>query len=146
MLRAFSEDSLYIKSFWIEGLGYRNIDNDRGKNCQFLAKSENWANLCTCCSYRLIINDECLVYIHSLDFSLNTHITKIVQFHISKILSATGHISPFVVLPLCKSLEDVNISKFYNVYLGVLMSLSVFNNRISRLCITKVHQFGQFTV
>ena len=32
----------------------------------------------------LIMNDECLVYIHSLDFPLNTHITKIVQFHIHK--------------------------------------------------------------
>ena len=34
--------------------------------------------LCT-----LIMNIECLVYIHSLDFPLSIHITKIAQFHIS---------------------------------------------------------------
>ena len=41
--RAFSEDSLYIKTFWIEGWGYRNIDNDSDvQKCQFSAKSEKW--------------------------------------------------------------------------------------------------------
>ena len=50
---------------------------------QFLANLENWTNVYVCCSCKLIINYECLVYIHSLVFPLNTHITKIVQFHTS---------------------------------------------------------------
>ena len=50
---------------------------------QFLANLENWTNVYVCCSCKLIINYECLVYIHSLVFPLNTHITKIEQFHTS---------------------------------------------------------------
>ena len=52
------------------------------QKCQFLAKSENWTNVFVGCSCKLISNDESLAYIHSLGVLLNTHITKIVQFHI----------------------------------------------------------------
>ena len=51
------------------------------QTCRFLAKSENWTNVYACCSCKFIISDECLVYMNSLDFPLNTLITKIVQFH-----------------------------------------------------------------
>ena len=67
---------------------------------------ERWTNMYIyiyiyiCCSCKWIFTDECLVYIHSLDSLLYTHITKIVWFHISQIWSATGPISPFMVLPL----------------------------------------------
>ena len=48
MFKAFSYDSLYIKSFWIKELGYRNIDNDRigVQRWQFLAKSEKNNFIC----------------------------------------------------------------------------------------------------
>ena len=32
--------------------------------------SENWTNVYVYCSFKLIINNECLVYIHSLHFAL----------------------------------------------------------------------------
>ena len=50
---------------------------------QFLAISEYWTNVYACCSFKLIINNECLVYIHSLDFVLIIYVTKIRQFHVS---------------------------------------------------------------
>ena len=63
--------------------------------CQFLAISEDWTNVYTCCLFKLIINNEWLVYIHSLDFALIIYVTKITQFW-----HGTGPISPFVVLAL----------------------------------------------
>ena len=54
--------------------------------CQFLlnlAKSENWTNAYAYWLNKLIVNNECLAYIHSLDFPLIIHIIKILQFHIS---------------------------------------------------------------
>ena len=39
--------------------------------CQFLVKSENWTKICACCSCKVIINDEFLVYIHSLAYNKN---------------------------------------------------------------------------
>ena len=42
--RAFSEDSLYIKTFWIEGWGIEILTMIDVQKCQFLAKSENWTN------------------------------------------------------------------------------------------------------
>ena len=52
------------------------------QKCQFLGKSENWTNAYAYCSCKLIFYNECLVYIHSLDFPLIIHITEIVGFHI----------------------------------------------------------------
>ena len=79
---------------------------------QFSAKSGSWTNVHACCSSKLIINNKCLVYKHSLDFPLNIHITKIVQVHIS-LRSATGPISPFVVLALCYRTWKVFLKLFY---------------------------------
>ena len=53
------------------------------QKCQFSAISENWTNVYACCSCKSIINYECLVYIHSLDFPLIIYARKIRQFHIS---------------------------------------------------------------
>ena len=55
------------------------------QKCQFLAISEYWKIVYACCSFKLIINNECLVYIHSLDFALRLiiYVTKIRQFHVS---------------------------------------------------------------
>ena len=50
---------------------------------QFLAKSENWKNAYAYCSSKSIDNNECLVYIHSMNFPLIIHVRKIIQFHIS---------------------------------------------------------------
>ena len=47
------------------------------------AISEKWTNVYACCSSELIINNECLVYIHSLDTPIITYVIKIGQFHIS---------------------------------------------------------------
>ena len=70
------------KLFGSRGEGIEILTIINVQKCQFLAKSRNWTNVYVCCSCKLILNDERLVYIHSLDFLLNTHITKIVQFHI----------------------------------------------------------------
>ena len=70
------------------------------QKCQFLAILEDWTNVYACCSYKLIINNECLVYIHRLDFALITHVTKIRQFHVSQSCHGTGPISPLVVVAL----------------------------------------------
>ena len=40
------------------------------QKCHFLAISEDCTNVYAFCSFKLIINNECLVYIHSLDFAL----------------------------------------------------------------------------
>ena len=56
------------------------------QKCKFLlnlAKSENWTNAYAYCLNKLIVNNECLAYIHSLDLPLIIHIIKILQFHIS---------------------------------------------------------------
>ena len=70
------------------------------QKCQFLAISGDWTNVYACCSFKLIINNECLVYFHSLDFALIIYVTKIRQFHVSQLWHGTGPISPFVVLAL----------------------------------------------
>ena len=64
---------------------------------QFLAKSEDWANVYACCSFKLIIYNECLVYIHSLDFALIIYVTKSRKILVSQFWHGTGPISPFVV-------------------------------------------------
>ena len=53
------------------------------QKCQFLAISENLTNAYAYRSSKLIVYNECLVYVHSLDFPLIILITKIVRFHIS---------------------------------------------------------------
>ena len=70
------------------------------QKCQFLAISEDWTNVYACCSFKLIINNECLVYIYSLNFALSIYVTKIRKFHISQFWHGIGPISPFVVLAL----------------------------------------------
>ena len=70
------------------------------QKCQFLAISEDWTNVYACCLFKLYINNECLVYIHSLDFALIIYVTKIRQFHVSQFWHEPGPISPFVVLAL----------------------------------------------
>ena len=47
------------------------------KKCQILAISEGWTNVYAWCSYKWIIDNECMVYIHSLDFALIIYVTKI---------------------------------------------------------------------
>ena len=49
-----------------------------------------------------------MVYIHSLDFPLIIYVTKNGQFHISLFWSATGSISPLVVLALWNALVYVH--------------------------------------
>ena len=70
------------------------------QKCHFLAISENWSYVYACCSFNSIIYNNFSVYIHSLDFPLIIYVTKIGQFHVSQFWSATGPISPFVVLAL----------------------------------------------
>ena len=38
------------------------------ENGQLIVKSENWTNAYVYCSSKLIVQNECLVYVHSLDF------------------------------------------------------------------------------
>ena len=72
------------------------------QKCQFLAISEDWTNVYVSYSFKLIINNECLANIHSLDFALIIYVIKIRQFYVSQFWHATGPISPFVVLALYK--------------------------------------------
>ena len=83
--RAFKDESSYIKSFWIEGWGNRNIDDDKYAKMPIFSYLEDKTNVYACCSFKLIINNECLVYIHSSDFALIIYGTKITgrQFHVS---------------------------------------------------------------
>mgnify|MGYP003684570481 CR=1 FL=1 len=53
------------------------------QKCQVLAISEDLTNMYACCSFKLIIDNECLVFIHSLGFALIIYVTKIRQFHVS---------------------------------------------------------------
>ena len=64
------------------------------QKCQFLAVSEDWTNVYACCSFKLIIINECLVYIYII------YVTKIRKFHVSQFWHWTGPISPFMVLAL----------------------------------------------
>ena len=69
--------------FWSRGGVIEILTMIGVQKCQFLAKSENWTNSSAYCSSKLNVNNECLVYIHSLDFNLIINITKIIQFNIS---------------------------------------------------------------
>ena len=91
-----------MKSFWIEGWGNRNIDDHKCAKMPIFSYviSEDWTNVYACCSFKLIINNECLVYIHSLEFALIIYVTNIRQFHVSQFWHGTGPILPFVVLAL----------------------------------------------
>ena len=72
------------------------------QKCHFLAISEDWTNMYACCSFKIIINNEYLVCIHSLDFVLIIHVSKIIQIQYLQIWHGTGPILPFVVLALYK--------------------------------------------
>ena len=78
------------------------------QKCQVLAISEGWTNVHACCSFKLIIDNECLVFIHSLGFALIIYATKIRQFYVSQFWHGTGPISPFVVLALIENKNDRN--------------------------------------
>ena len=88
--RSFSDDSSFVKSFWIEGWGNRKIDDDKCAKMQFLTISENWTNIYACCSFNSIIYNDCSVYIDSLDFPLIIYVTKIKQFHVSQFWHGTA--------------------------------------------------------
>ena len=45
------------------------------QKCKILAISQDWTNAYACCSFKLINNNEGLVYIHSLDFDLIIYVT-----------------------------------------------------------------------
>ena len=84
------------------------------QKCQFLAISEDWTNVYACFSFKLIVKNECLVSIHSLDFALLIYVTKIRKFHVSQFWNGTGTISLFVVLALCPLfLEKMKMWKVY---------------------------------
>ena len=65
-----------------------------------------------CCSSKLIINNECLVYIyiHSLDFLLIFILKKIVHCHISKLWTATGPNLSFMVLASSNLFEQGSLT------------------------------------
>ena len=87
------------------------------QKCQFLAISEDWTNVYAYCSFKLISNNECLVYIHSSDFDLIIYVTKIRQFHVSQFWLGTGPISLFVVLALWyQNYHYWNFSAVYKCY------------------------------
>ena len=52
----------------IEGWGVEILIMIGVQKCQFLAKPENSTNAYAYCSSKLIVNNECLVYVYSLDF------------------------------------------------------------------------------
>ena len=83
---------------------------------QFLATSEDWTNVDACCSLKLIIINECFVYIHSLDFARIIYVTKIRQLHVSQIWHGTGQISPFMVLALCCLLGGFTMLHISGIY------------------------------
>ena len=56
--------------FWSRVGGIEILTMIGVQKCQFLVKSESLTNAYACCSCKWIINNECLVYIHSLDFPL----------------------------------------------------------------------------
>ena len=100
--RAFWDYFLYIKSFWTEWWGNRNIDNDKYAkipifNYRYIIKLNK---LFACFSCKLIIKNECSVYIHSLDFPLIIYVTTNWMIPHFIFWSATGPISLFVVLAL----------------------------------------------
>ena len=88
------------KVFGSRGGGTEILPMISVQKCQFLAKSEDWTNVYAFCSFKFIINNECLVNIHSLDFALIIYATKIIQFHVSQFWHGSGSVSPFVVLAL----------------------------------------------
>ena len=86
------------------------------QKCQFLAISEDLTNVYACCSFKLIINNECLIYIHSSDLDLIIYLTKIRQFHVSQFWLGTGPSSPFVVLALWLNIVPVCLLKGFLKY------------------------------
>ena len=93
------------------------------QKCHFLAISENWSYVYACCSFNSIIYNNFSVYIHSLDFPLIIYATKIGKFHVSQFWSATGPISPFVVLALWLKLAQRFWRRFLN-FVNVFPKLS----------------------
>ena len=89
-----------MKIFWIEGGATEILTMISVQKCQFSAISEDWTNVYACCSLKIIINNECLVCIHSLDFALIIYVSKIIQFHVLQFWQGTGPILPLMVLAL----------------------------------------------
>ena len=99
-IRAFSDESSYIKSFWIEGWGNRNIDNDMcAKMLIFIYIRK--LNNCVCMPFIQINYQQWMFDIYS-QFRLcsNFFVTKNRQFHVSQSWHGTGPILPLVVLAL----------------------------------------------
>ena len=100
------------------------------QKCQFLAISENWTNIYACCLCKLIKDNEYFVYIHSLDF--NYLCNKNWKFPFFKIWSATGKISPFVVLALCKT-SKLCLKYLMNYKTHLLLTCSVIQKISSNI-------------
>ena len=70
------------QSLLIEGWVNRNIDDNRCEKMPIFSYIRIW-NRCICrLLCKLIISNECLVYIYSLDFPLIIYLANIGQFHI----------------------------------------------------------------
>ena len=87
---------------------------------QLLAISEKWTSVLACCSCKLIINNECLVYVYSLEFPLIIYLTEIGHFHTSYLISNRAD---FAVRG--PSSLHISISQAFS-YLVDTMSLSLF--------------------
>ena len=99
-LEHFKMNLRILKVFWSRGGATEIMTMISVQKCQLLAISEDWTNVYACCSFKLIINNECLVYIYSFDFALIIYVTNIRQFHVSQFWLWTGPISPFMALAL----------------------------------------------
>ena len=114
------------------------------KKCQLLAKSKYCTNLYSC-SCKLIMNIECRIYIHSLDFPPNIHITKFSQFH--NFHKQQGQLLPNVVLALFTSnnlwYEAVKIEipfmRLHSTQISLSLSLSLSLSYVSRAATSQVN-------
>ena len=96
------------------------------QKCHFLAISEDWTNVYACCSFKLIVNHQCLVCIHCLDFALTIYVTKIRQFHVSQFWYWARPISPFMILDFCKVRKPINLWKWYFDFFGGVIKYAGF--------------------
>ena len=88
-----------------------------------------------CCSFKFIINNKFLVYIHILDSALIIFVTKIRQFPVSKF----WHVSSFVVLALClpRSYGNSFISRI-DIYCINLQLYAQLCSMLFQILITKL--------
>ena len=129
MVRVFQDDSLYIKTFWIEGWGNRNIDDDKCTKMpifSYYQKIEQIYMPVVHANSLLTMDD--LVYIHSFDFLLIIYVTKIGQSVPQFIILINNRANFAIRGPF----QNLHFSHQFTLFLKILLSLDLLSTNLKQ--------------